>query len=210
MGRKLVVVEPDADGLAMAADALRSGRLVAFPTDTFFALGANALDAAAVSQLFTVKGRAEANPVPVLLAAASDVGIVASEFPDGAKRLADRFWPGALTIVLPARANVPGPVTAGTGTVGVRVPGHETARKLIGLAGVPVTGTSANRSGQPPCKTAAQVLEQLKDVVQYVLNAPCGEHSAPSTVVSVSGGAIKIIREGSIGRREIEEALKLT
>ena len=205
-----MIVEPTALGIEQAAEALREGKLVAFPTDTFFALGANALNADAVSQLFEAKGRAETNPIPVLLGMASDAYSVVADMPIEAQRLAERLWPGALTVVLPARPNVPAAVTAGTGTVGVRVPDNEIARRLIETAGVPVTGTSANISGQPPCKTAAEVLAQMGDKIAFAIDAPCGEHTAPSTVISLSNGAIKIIREGSIGRREIEEALKLT
>lgn len=204
-----ISIEPTDQGLADAGANLREGRLVALPTDTFFALGANALDGTAISRLFKAKGRPETNPVPVLLGDFRDVGSVASDFPDQAKALASNFWPGALTIVLPALAEVPDSVTAGAGTVGVRVPDHEIARKLIQIAGVPVTGTSANLSGQPPCKTADEVANQLSGRITCIVDAPCGVHSAPSTVVSLTGGAIKIIRDGSISERQIREALKL-
>lgn len=207
--RQVKVTGPTSNGLEAAANMLREGQLVAFPTDTFFALGANALDSSAISRLFEAKDRAETNPVPVLLGDISDVESVASQFSAEARALATAFWPGALTIVLPALSVVPDSVTAGTGTVGVRIPGHEIGRKLIQTAGVPVTGTSANLSGLPPCKTAADVLNQLSGRIACAIDSPCGEHSAPSTVVSLQGEDVKIIRQGSVSEREINEALKL-
>jgi L-threonylcarbamoyladenylate synthase len=193
-----VLIPASENGLEAAAAALRAGRLVAFPTDTFFALGASALDAAAVGRIFKAKGRADGNPVPVLVSSIKDAGMVAASFPYAAAALAKKFWPGALTLVLPARPEVPAEVTAGGSTVGVRVPAHDLARHLISLAGIPVTGTSANISGRPPCKTAGEVLEQLDGRVDHILDAPCGSHTAPSTVVDFASGRMRLIREGAI------------
>jgi L-threonylcarbamoyladenylate synthase len=203
-----VMVEPSMGGIEAAASALRAGGLVAFPTDTFFALGASALNPDAVERLFEAKGRAEANPVPVLIASAADVSSVAEEFTGAARALAEKFWPGPLTLVLPARAEVPRQVTAGTGTIGVRVPAHEIARKLIAAAGVPLTGTSANISGQPPCKTSAEVLGQLGGRLNHILDAPCGSHSAPSTVVDFASGKMRLIREGAITYDSLQKAIE--
>ncbi len=190
--------------LDRAAGLLRSGKLVAFPTDTFFALGA-VIEDAPVRALFAAKGRMEGNPVPVLLASADQVGKVAETGPETAvaEALAREFWPGALTIVLPAKASVPESVTAGTGTVGVRVPNHALARQLMEAADSPLTGTSANLSGEQPCKTAAEVMAQLSDIIDAVVDAPCGEHTAPSTVVRFTGSRPEILRQGSVPEVEI-------
>ncbi len=189
-----------------AADSLRSGKLVAFPTDTFFALGA-VLDDDPIASLFATKGRMAGNPVPVLLSSADQVSQVAAEFPEPASVLAKRFWPGPLTLVLPTRGEVPDSVTAGTGNIGVRVPDHELAIDLISRTGRPVTGTSANLSGQDPCKTAHEVQSQLAGSIDAILDGACGDHTAPSTVVSFVGGELQIFREGSISRQTLEEAL---
>lgn len=194
------------DDLDLAAGMLRAGKLVAFPTDTFFALGA-VLTEQAISALYEAKGRMAGNPVPVLLSSADRAGQVAAEFPVPARTLAEAFWPGPLTLVLPARSDVPAIVTAGTGNVGLRVPRHRLAISLIALTGRAVTGTSANISGKPPCKTAGEVLEQVGHVIDAVVDAPCGEHGEPSTVVAFTGVEMKVIRHGAIPESRLREAL---
>lgn len=200
------VVPPDSHGLKQAADALRAGLLVAFPTDTFFALGADALDPSAVARVFAAKGRAEASPLPVLVADVSGVEALAAEFPRTARQLADRFWPGPLTLVLPAKPGVPAAVTGGTGRVGIRVPGHAVARRLIQMAGIPVTGTSANRTGQPPCKDLGAVLSQLGKSLDYAVNGDCGKHGSASTVVDFTGQDTVVLREGAISAEMVRQA----
>lgn len=195
--------------LATAAEYLRSGRLVGFPTDTFFALGAVLTDAA-ISSLIEVKGRSSGNPVPVLLSSADQVQDVATSFSSSAAALAQAFWPGPLTLVLPARADLPAPVTAGTGSVGVRVPDHPLARELIALVGQPLTGTSANISGEQPCKTAKDVLHQLDGRISAVIDSLCGEHAEPSTVVRLSEDndtEIRVVRAGAISELELRRVL---
>jgi L-threonylcarbamoyladenylate synthase len=202
-----VLILESEEGLKTAAAALRAGRLVAFPTDTFFALGASALDATAVRRIFRAKGRADGSPIPVLVASTEDAAAVVTEFPEAAAALARKFWPGPLTLVLPARREVSVEVTAGRGAVGVRVPAHDLARRLISLTSVPVTGTSANISGQPPCKTAAEVLAQLDGRVDHILDAPCGGHTMPSTVVDFASGRMRLIREGAIAYDILQKAI---
>jgi L-threonylcarbamoyladenylate synthase len=192
--------------LSRAADLLRSGNLVAFPTDTFFALGA-VLTESAVSSLFAVKGRMAGNPVPVLLSSADQIDAVAEEFPDEARKLAGEFWPGPLTLVLPARDSVPTSVTAHTGTVGVRVPAHAVATELISKVGSPLTGTSANISGMPPGKTSAEVVAQLSGKIAAIVDAPCGDHVQPSTVVRFDGAGLTIIRVGAISEDQLLRVL---
>src|SRR5262245_12010774 len=162
---------PDAAKTAQAADVLRRGGLVAFPTETVYGLGANALDPLAVGRVFEAKGRPSTNPLIVHLADASQVSLVAADWPDAAARLAARFWPGPLTLILPKHPDVPGIVTAGGPTVAVRVPDHPVARALLRAAGIPVAAPSANRSTELSPTTAAHVLRGLGDRVDLVLDA---------------------------------------
>lgn len=180
---------------------------MAFPTDTFYALGAHALDGDAVGKVFDAKGRASTTPVPVLIPDVHSVGLFAAEFPPVAVMLADRFWPGALTIVLPAHDSVPRIVTGGTDTVGLRVPDNETALALLGEVGTGITGTSANQSGAPPMKLASEVDAAFNGHPGLILTGDCGGHHAPSTVVTVADGTPCVLREGAISASEIEAAI---
>lgn len=192
--------------LPLAAELLRGGNLVAFPTDTFFALGA-ILTEAAVGKLFEVKGRMAGNPVPVLISSADQVDAVAQEFPQEAQKLAREFWPGPLTLVLPAKVAVPGTVTANTMTVGVRIPSHRLAIDFITLVGAPVTGTSANISGLQPCKSATEVMDQLGGKIAAVVDASCGDHVAPSTVVRFTDSGFIVVRVGALSENQLQRAL---
>ena len=203
--------------LDSAAEAIGNGRLVAFPTDTFFALGADAMNPAAVERVFQAKGRNPGTPVPVLIRDAEMAGQLVSDFPGPLRDLADEFWPGALTIVLPASDIVPGAVSAGTGTVGLRVPDHDLARKLIDLANTPLTGTSCNITGQPPTKDAKVVKQQFGAKIAVCIDAPCGNNTLSSTVVGLSDDAngasgttraydrIKLLRAGAIDIESIRK-----
>ena len=189
--------------LTHAANFLKNGELVAFPTDTFFALGADATNADAVESVFVAKGRFPDNPVPVLIDSIQMVDLVADGFPHTLRELAESFWPGALTIVLPATSNLPGIVTGGTGTVGVRVPDHTLARDLINLTGVPLTGTSCNISGKPPTQKSEVVKQQLGSRIAMCVDATCGDNTEPSTVVMLTEGSedkVSVIRSGAISR----------
>ena len=152
-----------------AAALLRAGRLVAFPTETVYGLGANALDAAAVQRIYEAKGRPSTSPLIVHVADAAMAKTVAAEWPEAAERLAARFWPGPLTLVLPKRRAVPDEVTAGLGTVGVRQPAHPVALELIRRAGVPLAGPSANRFMGLSPTTAEHVRLALGEAVEAEL-----------------------------------------
>lgn len=194
------------DDIAAASQLLASGGVVAFPTDTYYAMGAHALDGDAVSRVFDAKGRASSTPVPVLLPDTRSVDLFAANFPPVAVALADHFWPGALTIVLPALDVVPRIVTGGTGTVGLRVPDNRTALTLLRAVGAGITGTSANQTGAPPMKFANEVEAAFSEHPGLILTGNCGGHDAPSTVVTVADGTPRILREGAISAREIEVA----
>lgn len=190
------------------AAVLRSGGVVAYPTETFYGLGALARHAAALERLARAKGRPEGKPLPLVaadLAMAEEVAVV-----DGlARRLADRFWPGPLTLVMAAREGLPDPVTGGTGTVGIRVPGSEVARALCRAAGGPVVSTSANPSGAPPPAAAADLDPGLVARIDGVLDAGPAPGGLPSTVVAVEGGRLRLVREGAVAWALVERAARL-
>jgi len=193
-----MLISPDKSGLETAVQAIKNGELVAFPTDTFFALGADGLNSVAVDSVFTTKGRNPGTPVPLLVSDTSMADSLCADFPEELRKLAEKFWPGALTIVVPAADSVPPVVTAGTGTVGLRVPDHDVARKLIELSGVPITGTSCNLTGRDPIKEAAVVEQVFGDVINSCINSDCGDSDAPSTVISYENGEINVLRNGAI------------
>jgi L-threonylcarbamoyladenylate synthase len=198
---------PDPAALRRAAEVIRAGGLVAFPTETVYGLGANALDAAAVARIFAAKGRPATNPVIVHVADADQVRDVAAQWPAAAARLAARFWPGPLTLVVPRRPEVPDVVTAGGPTVALRCPAHVVARELIWEAGVPVAAPSANRSTELSPTRAEHVLKGLDARIDLILDAgPC-PRGIESTVADVTGGAVRVLRPGPITAAMLEEVV---
>jgi len=187
-----------------AAALLRSGGLVAFPTETVYGLGANALDEAAVRRIFEAKGRPFSSPLIVHVASIEMARALASEWPPQAELLAKRFWPGPLTIVVPRASHVPGVVTAGLPSVGLRIPAHPMARALIEAAQIPVAAPSANRFTELSPTTAENVPEGLADMV--LNGGPCTV-GIESTVVSLAGPTPKILRPGMITQTEIENVI---
>ncbi|MDA1278752.1 MAG: L-threonylcarbamoyladenylate synthase [Chloroflexi bacterium] len=205
-----MLITPSVQNLLDAAKAIQRGELVAFPTDTFYALGADGLNTRAVESVFAAKGRNPQTPVPLLLSHVAMAEDLINEFPEPLRALAEEFWPGALTIVLPASSAVPEAITAGTRTVGLRVPDHRLACELIELAGTPVTGTSCNLTGQPPSKSSQDIVQQFRDKIAFCLDAPCGEHVDPSTVVSMADNRpthVKLLRTGAISETSIRNII---
>jgi L-threonylcarbamoyladenylate synthase len=196
--------EPEADVLARAAAVLRGGGLVAFPTETVYGLGASALDAAAVGRIFAAKGRPANNPLIVHVAGAADATCVAAAWPEAAARLAERFWPGPLTLVLPRRATVPDVVTAGGPTVAVRVPAHPVALGLIRTAGVPVAAPSANRSARLSPTRAEHVLRGLGGRIDIVMDGGPTAGGLESTVLDLTATPPRLLRPGLVGPADIE------
>jgi L-threonylcarbamoyladenylate synthase len=194
---------PDAAAIAEAAALLRAGRLVAFPTETVYGLGANALDPAAVGRIFAAKGRPSYNPLIVHVADMAAARALVTRWPDAAARLAERYWPGPLTLVLPKRPEVPDVVTAGLAAVGVRVPAHPVALALLRAAEVPVAAPSANRSTELSPTTAAHVRKSLGDRVDLVLDGGPTTVGIESTVVDLTGERPAILRPGRIGAAEL-------
>jgi L-threonylcarbamoyladenylate synthase len=183
--------------IAEAAAALRRGGVIAYPTETFYGLGALASDGEAVARLVRAKGRPDGKPLPLLGADTSQLTLVA-EFSPLARRLAAAFWPGPLTLVLPARPGLPAAITGGGGTVGVRVTGSAVAAALAAAAGGALVATSANRSGQPPPTTTAGLDPALLDRLDLVLDGGPTPGGAPSTVVAVEDGRLTLLRPGAV------------
>lgn len=194
--------------LEQAAALIRAGKLVAFPTETVYGLGANALDAAAVARIFAAKGRPRQSPLIVHVDSIGMARTLVMEWPDAADRLARRYWPGPLTLVLPKQPSIPDIVTAGLATVGLRVPSHPLALALIRAAGVPIAAPSANPfTGLSPT-TAAHVRQSLGDAVDtavdMVLDGGPSAVGIESTVLSLAAGEPLLLRPGVIPLPDIE------
>jgi len=189
---------PDARVMATAGAVVEAGGLVAFPTESFYGLGADALDPAAVARVFDVKGRPDDKPLLVLVDSIEMVTELAAAIPDGARALMARHWPGALTLVLRASARVPAGLTGGTGTVGVRLPGHAVARALVAAAARPVTAPSANPSAASPPRTAGDVREYFDGRVELILDGGTTTGGAGSTVADCTVWPPRILRQGPV------------
>lgn len=190
-----------------AANTLRAGGLVAFPTETVYGLGANALDAEAVAKIFELKGRPKFDPLIVHIAEPNLLSQIALRIPDQAAKLIDRFWPGPLSLVLEKQPHVPDIVTAGLSSVAVRCPGHDVARELIKAAGVPVSAPSANRFGMVSPTTAKHVRDQFGSQLPCVLDdGPCriGVESTVVSFVDSKDAEPVLLRHGGITQEEIE------
>ncbi len=192
--------------IAAAAERLKHGRLVAFPTETVYGLGADALSEAAVARVFAAKGRPSNNPLIVHVDSIAMAKRVVKEWPEGAEALAKAFWPGPLTIVLPKADNVPGLVTGDGPNVAVRAPKHPVALALIGAFGGPIVGPSANKSGFVSPTTAWHVHQEFADADVMVLDGGACEVGIESTVVSLVG-APRVLRPGAISAAEISAVL---
>jgi L-threonylcarbamoyladenylate synthase len=190
--------------IARAAELLRAGKLVAIPTETVYGLAANALDPDAVGRIFEAKGRPFSSPLIVHVADLATARELALEWSPLADKLAARFWPGPLTIVVPKSGKVPDIVTAGLPSVALRMPAHPTALAVIAAAGVPLAAPSANRFTQLSPTTAHHVREALGDAVDFVLDGgPCSV-GIESTVISLAGPVPRILRPGMVSRTQIE------
>ena len=194
---------PQPDRIAEAARVLRDGGLVAFPTETVYGLGANALDPIAVQRIFAAKGRPATDPVIVHLAAADDMALVARDVPPIARELAARFWPGALTLILEKLPTVPDSVTAGLATVAVRVPSHPIAHALIEAAGVPIAAPSANRFARPSPTEAGHVMADLGGAIDMVVDGGRTAIGVESTIVDLTVRPPLIRRPGGVSREQI-------
>lgn len=206
MSHSAIVLPPSADGLRRVAEALLRGNLCVIPTDTVYGLAA-VLAPEPVSRLYVAKGRPEDRPIPLLVSSVASARQVASSWPQPAEALARAFWPGPVTLVVPAADGLPAEVTAGTGTVGVRWPASDLATDVIERTGGVLAVTSANRSGQAPAVSAEEAARTLGDAVRFVLDGGSLAGHLPSTVVAVDGGELRLLREGPISLAELRSAI---
>ncbi|MCL5746038.1 MAG: L-threonylcarbamoyladenylate synthase [Acidobacteria bacterium] len=195
---------PNKDNLRRAAELIRAGKLVAFPTETVYGLGANALDACAVERIFAAKGRPSTSPLIVHVDSAAMARELVERWPDAAEALAARYWPGPLTLVLPKRPLIPDVVTAGLATAGLRVPAHPVALDLIRESGVPIAAPSANRFTQLSPTTAEHVRESLGDSVDLILDGGQTTVGIESTVLSLVDDCPVLLRPGMVTQIDIE------
>lgn len=199
--------EARAAGIEAAVAAVRGGACVVLPTDTVYGIGADAFSASAVQRLLSAKGRGRDMPPPVLVADPTVLMALGRDIPDAAKKLAERFWPGALTLIVAAQASLHMDLGDTQGTIAVRVPDHEVARELLRGTG-PLAVSSANRTGEPAAVTPTEAVEQLGDAVAVVLDAGATPGLVPSTIVDFSGSDYGVVvRQGRLGVDELREVV---
>lgn len=201
------IIRPDDEGLELALKALREGKVIALPTETFYGLAVDPMNEEALKRLYALKRRPWEKPVLLLLGNEEQLFQVVARLPKLAKALMARFWPGPLTLVLPAREGLPRALTGGKGRVAVRLSSHPVPRLLARRYGRPVTGTSANPSGHPPARTAKEVAERLPEV-DLILEGEPPQGLSPSTIVEVEEEEVFLLREGEIPWEKILKALE--
>lgn len=196
-------------GLKRAIELLRDGGIGGLPTDTVYGLAARIDMESALVKIFKAKGRSQGQPIPVLIADRSQLLHVSREIPPLAWRLAERFWPGGLTLVLQKSPQISGLISAGSDKVAVRLPAHSVPVSLIRGLGIPITGTSANRSSQPPALTGAEVIAQLGDELDFIIDGGRCPGGRESTVIDLTQEPPRILREGAIAQADIERFLSI-
>ncbi len=204
---KIIDAAFEPEKIREAAEALSRGKLVAFPTETVYGLGANALDPEAVASIFAAKGRPQDNPLIVHIADRSWLPPLVKEIPPAAEALMDKFWPGPLTMIFEKSETVPETVSAGLSTVAVRMPAHPVALRLIGESGVPVAAPSANLSGSPSTTKASHVIKDLSGKVDYIIDGGASEVGLESTVLDMTVTPPQILRPGGVGREALLKVL---
>lgn len=207
METKIIKIENelyDKEVLRLPSEALAQGRTVAFPTETVYGIGANALDESAIKKIFKAKGRPSDNPLIVHVTTMDAVETLVDEVTPVAQKLMDAFWPGPLTIIFKKSVAVPESVTAGLSTVAIRMPSHPIARDLIELSGVPIAAPSANLSGKPSPTTGDHVIEDLSGRVDYIIVGEQTNVGLESTVVDATGEIVIILRPGGVTKEALE------
>ncbi|MCF8078945.1 MAG: threonylcarbamoyl-AMP synthase [Desulfobacterales bacterium] len=196
--RRINPDRPDPDVIQEAAAAIAAAKVVVFPTRCLYGLGADAFDREAVEKVFALKHRPENKPILVLIRNRQEVSRLAAEIPEAAKKLMDGIWPGDLTLVFFARPEVPEILTAGTGKIGIRLPGHPAAAALVEAAGRPITGTSANLAGDPGVAQIQDLVPEIADQVDLILDAGPLKGGVGTIVVDVTVDPPKVLREGTV------------
>ena len=188
---------PEPEKIAKAAELIKAGGIVAFPTETVYGIGTNAFDEEGVKKIYKIKNRPKNKPLPILLAESSQIKSVVAKISKKAEELMKKFWPGPLTIIFEKSVKVPNIVSAGSQTVGVRIPDHKVIQELIKASGVPIVATSANKSGEEAPKDAQEVEKSLKEI-DLILDGGKTKLGIPSTVVDATKEPLEVLREGSI------------
>lgn len=201
------ILETDIDSLRKAAQALKEGQLVAFPTETVYGLGGNALSAPTVARIFEVKKRPSFDPLIVHVANKEDVFVYCKEVPEKAIRLIEKFWPGPLTLILPRKEIIPDIVSAGLSTVAIRMPSHPVARALIKEANIPVAAPSANLFSKLSPTRAEHVIKQIGDKIEYIIDGGPTQIGVESTVLYIDEREATLLRPGGLPVEEIEEEI---
>jgi L-threonylcarbamoyladenylate synthase len=197
----------DEAALEIASAAIINGSVISLPTDTFYALAADPFNLRAVEQIFQIKGRQDWKPLLLLIDSVDQAETIAQNIPDVFYEIAEEFWPGPLTLILPAANQVPLKITGGTGTVGMRIPNFTLTRLLVQAIDIPVVGTSANLSAHPACASADEVLRQLGGKIELVLDSGKLNSTAPSTILDLTKEPARIIRDGAIPAKALEKYL---
>jgi L-threonylcarbamoyladenylate synthase len=193
--------------LTQAAEIIAGGGIIAYPTETFYGLGADATNNEAIQKIFVVKGRDFKNPVSLIIANENDIQPLVQDVPETAKKLMDKFWPGALTIVFSASNDVSSLLTAGSGKIGLRISSHPIALKIVQKIKRPLTATSANQSGMPECTLASEVNKQIGDKIDAIVDWGETKGDKASTLIDITCNPPVILREGAISRKAIEQCL---
>jgi L-threonylcarbamoyladenylate synthase len=197
------------EAIKRAKGALLSGGLVAYPTESFYGLAVDAINEEAIRRLFTAKKRKPDHPVLIVIPSVESFAQYAIQIPLIAHKLTHEFWPGGLTLVFEASSKVSSLLTAGAGKIGIRLSSHPVATALTRSIGAPITGTSANISGEPPCRTAQEVLQSLGEKADLILDGGKTEGKIGSTVLDVTVDPPQILREGLVPRRQLEKLMQV-
>ena len=204
---KTELLKVNEESVALGARLIREGELVGFPTETVYGLGANALDARAVTKIFEAKGRPQDNPLITHVACVEEIPPLVRAIPAAARKLMEAFWPGPMTLILPKADCIPDAVSAGLDTVGIRLPANADARRLIRAAGCPIAAPSANRSGRPSPTTALHVLEDMDGRIPLILDGGACQVGVESSVIDATGEVPVILRPGGITPEMVERVL---
>ena len=194
--------------LIEAAEEIKGGGIVAFPTETFYGLGVSLSDSEALGKLFELKRRPKDKPVPLIIGDVPALAIIASPPDKIARKIIERFWPGPLTVLLAAKPGLPDLITGGSGKVAVRVPGRSFALDLARAVGYPLTATSANISGMPPSDNPGEVIRYFGDAINLLIDGGRAPGGKPSTIIDVSEGTVKLVRQGVVPYEDILMAAK--
>ncbi len=204
------ILPADTVGIARAAEQVRAGGIIVYPTETVYGLGADPFNADALSRIFSIKGRDAAKALIVLIRGQDDLNTLAVEVPQKAQRLTEAFWPGPLTLVFRARPGLPEQLLGAGSTIALRASDASAAQTLLDHLCGPITSTSANRSGDPPVRSAAEAAETLGDRIDLILDGGPAPDARPSTVVDVSTGQANVLREGRISTEAVYRVLGKT